>query len=140
MKNWDDFIPNDDENDNHDEDDLFGTHRLQQEIEKTMFVQDIQRGHSVPIDPSEFRTLFGELDEETLFSLSQTFFYHYHRLGVKIQPLVDNWGLDWVWEIMKHNERREEYELCSIIKDIVDEYTEPHIKKLMEIKRESTLI
>jgi len=140
MKNWDDFIPNDDENDNHDEDDLFGTHRLQHEIEKRMFVQDILRGHPIPIDPSDFTTLFGELDEETLYSLSQIFFHHYHRLGVKIQPLVDNWGLDWIWEIIKHNERREEYELCSILKDIVDEYTEPHIKKLMEIKRESTLI
>ena len=140
MKNWDDFIPNDDENDNHDEDDLFGTHRLELELEKRMFVRDITNGHPIPIDPSEFTTLFGSLDEGTLFSLSQIFFTHYHRLGVKVEPLVDNWGLDWVWEIMKHNEIREEYELCSIIKDIVDEYTEPHIKTLMNIKKESTLI
>ena len=140
MKNWDDFIPNDDDNDNHDEDDLFGTHSLQQELEKRMFIQDIHGGHPIPIDPSEFRTLFGELDEETLHSLSQVFFTHYHRLGVKVEPLLDNWGLDWVWEIMKHNEREEEYELCSIIKDIVDEYTEPHIKKLLKLEGESTLI
>jgi len=139
MKNWDDFIPNDDD-ENNDEDDLFGTHRLQQEIEKNMFIQDVQRGQPLPIDPSEYTTLFGELDEETLHSLSQVFFNHYHRLGVKVEPLVDNWGLDWVWEIMKHNERTEEYELCSIIKDIVDEYTEPHIKTLMKIQSQSTLI
>ena len=55
--NWDDHIPNDDD-ENRDENDLFGiNHPLQ--LEKQLFFQDVQRGGPIPVDPIEFIELFG---------------------------------------------------------------------------------
>ena len=55
---------NDDNYENEDEDDLFGTHRLQQEIDKEMFIQDCSRGFPLVLDPIEYETIFGTLQEE----------------------------------------------------------------------------
>ena len=119
MKDWDDFIPNDDDEfSNEDERDLFGTHRLEQEIEKGMFLQDADSGHPLVLDPPEFKELFGKITEDDLQHLTQSFFTHYHRLNVSVDDLFDRWGGDWIFEVLKHCERREEYELCSIIKDM----------------------
>lgn len=126
MNEWD----NHDE-DNHDEEDLFGTHRLQQELERSMFIQDVQRGNPLVIDPTEFTELFGVITSDDKENLTQSFFTQYHRLGVEVETLVDVWGLDWIWVILKHMESTEEYELCSIIIDIIDEYSHPHIDALL---------
>ena len=109
MKNWDDFLNNneDDEFSNDDERDLFGTHRLQQELEKTMFLQDVQNGHPLVLDPSEYITLFGPIQEEDMEFLTQSFFTHYHRLGVSVDEIFDRWGGDWIFEVLKHCEKRE---------------------------------
>lgn len=122
---------NDDNYDNEDEDDLFGTNRLQEEVDKQMFLQDCARGFPVVLDPMEYQTIFGPLREEDTEELTQVFFSHYHRLGVTVDTLVDNWGLDWIWVILKDCERREEYELCGIIMIIIEEYSNPHLNALL---------
>ena len=131
---------NDNDYDNEDEEDLFGTHRLQQEIERTMFLQDVQRGNPLVINPTEFTELFGVITSEDKEELTQSFFTQYHRLGVKVENLVDVWGLDWIWLILKHMESTEEYELCSIIVDIIHEYSHPHIHSLLNKDSKMTLI
>ena len=131
---------NDDDYDNNDEEDLFGTHRLHQEIDKLMFLEDCQRGYSTAINPNEFKELFGTITHEDKEDLTQSFFTQYHRLGVRVDNLVDVWGLDWIWLILKHIESTEEYELCSIIVDIIHEYSHPHIKSLLKEDRKMTLI
>tara|TARA_B100000780_G_scaffold197905_1_gene139844 strand:- start:531 stop:935 length:405 start_codon:yes stop_codon:yes gene_type:complete len=129
-----------DNEDNHDEEDLFGTHRLQEQVDKLMFIQDCQRGYPVVLDPIEYESLFGTIQEEDIKELTQVFFSQYHRLGVKVDTLVDNWGLDWIWCILKSCERGEEYELCGIIVNIIEEYTNPHLESLLQIEKEMTLI
>jgi hypothetical protein len=122
---------NDDNYEYEDEDDLFGTHRLQEEVDKQMFLQDCARGFPLVLDPIEYQTIFGPLREEDTEELTQVFFSHYHRLGVTVDTLVDNWGLDWIWVILKDCERREEYELCGIIMIIIEEYSNPQLNKLL---------
>lgn len=129
MMNWNDFIPNNDDDEN--EDDLFGINQHQQHMDKLMFIRDVQMEHPLVIDPIEYETLFGTLTEEDLRELTQSFFHQYHRLGVRVDTLVDRWGLDWIWSILKSCERREEFELCSIIMSIIEEYSNPYIEALL---------
>ena len=111
--NWDDYN-NDDNSD--DERDLFGTHRLQHEIEKGMFLQDAESGHPLVLDPKEYKELFGKVTRDDMYFLTQSFFSQYHRLGMSIDTLFDTWGSDWIFEVLKFCETTEEYELCAIIK------------------------
>jgi hypothetical protein len=130
-----------DDYDNNDEEDLFGTHRLhQQQIERNMFLQDAHRGFPLVLNPNEFNELFGTITHEDKEDLTQSFFSHYHRLGVTVDILVDVWGLDWMWVILKHMEFIEEYELCVIIVDIIEEHSHPHIKSLLNLDSKMTLI
>ena len=99
--NWDDYLDNDDEDNNEDERDLFGTNRIQQEIEKGMFLQDVSSGHPLVLDPIEYETLFGTPTKEDLEYLTQSFLIQYHRLGMKVDTLFDIWGGDWIFEILK---------------------------------------
>ena len=100
--NWDDYLPNDDEDDNNeDERDLFGTNRTHHDIERNMFIQDVQNGHPLVLDPSEFTDLWGELTEEEMDYLTQSFIIQYHRLGMSVDTLFDVWGGDWIFEILK---------------------------------------
>jgi hypothetical protein len=46
----------------------------------------------------------------------------YHRLGVDPIDLVDGFGVDWVQLLMKYNEEIEEYELCAIFRDLINDY------------------
>ena len=131
---------NDNDYDNNDEEDLFGTHRLHQEIERNLFLQDASRGYSLVLNPNEFKELFGTITHEDKEDLTQSFFTQYHRLGVRVDNLVDVWGLDWIWVILKHIESTEEYELCSIIVDIIHEYSHPHIHSLLNKDSRKTLI
>ena len=130
--NWDDYLPNDDEDDNNeDERDLFGTNRTHHDIERNMFIQDVQNGHPLVLDPSEFT----DLTEEEMDYLTQSFIIQYHRLGMSVDTLFDVWGGDWIFEILKFCETQEEYELCSIIRDIYSDYMEDQrdIKHLIKV-------
>jgi len=88
------------------------------------FLQDIQKGHPLVLDPSEFITLFGNPTNEDMNLLTQSFFIQYHRVGMSVDTLFDRWGGDWIFEILLYCEKEEEYELCSILKDIFQEWKE----------------
>ena len=118
--NWDDHRDNDDD-ENHDENDLFGINNPLQ-LEKQLFFQDVQRGGPIPIDPIEFIELFGLLSPTDWDDMVDIFFSLYHRLGMDSNTLIDNWGLDWILPIQKHCESKEEYELCSVLKMLTEEY------------------
>ena len=71
-----------------------------------------------------FRKHFGETREGMLMDLTQEFIEAYHRHGVDPFELVDGFGLDWVKLIMNYNESVEEYELCAIFRDLINDYIE----------------
>lgn len=64
MKDWNDFLPN---NDEEQDDDMFGTNRTpnqdwierQVEIEKTMLFADIQKGNPIPLSPKGLVRVMG---------------------------------------------------------------------------------
>ena len=122
--NWEDYENQDDDlfsnEDNDNENDLFGLSPMG--IDKRIFFSDIQRGGPVPIDPIEYEALFGTLSSNDWDDLVDTFFTLYHQWGMNEITLLDNWGLDWVWGLLKHCERKEEYELCSIVKELIQNY------------------
>ena len=65
---------------------------------------------------------FGEPTKDMLMNLTKEFIAAYHRLGVDPIELVDGFGLDWVELLMKYNEEIEEYELCAIFRDLINDY------------------
>ena len=52
MKDWNDFLPDDE---NEENDDVFGTNNpyieRQREVEKALLLTDIQRGNPIPLTP-----------------------------------------------------------------------------------------
>lgn len=115
--NWEDF--------ENEQDDEFGRRN---EIEKglnklqrLLFIHDLERYRTqvVPLDPTEFIDLFGEPSDEDLEIMTQVMIDDVHRLhNVKV---IDKWGLDWIQYILKFNEQEEEYELCAIFKELIDD-------------------
>jgi hypothetical protein len=75
-----------------------------------------------------FKKLFGEPKQGMLMDLSNEFIDSYHRSGTDPFELVDGFGLDWVKLIMDYNESIEEYELCAVFRDVINDYIETKIK------------
>jgi hypothetical protein len=79
-------------------------------------------------DAEEIKTVegfikhFGEPKKAMLMDLTQEFIDSYHRFGVDPIELVDGFGVDWVQLLMKYNEEVEEYELCAIFRDLINDY------------------
>jgi hypothetical protein len=71
-----------------------------------------------------FKKTFGEPKKAMLMDLTQEFVEAYHRLGTDPYELVDGFGVDWIELLMKYNEGIEEYELCAIFRDLINDYTE----------------
>jgi hypothetical protein len=72
---------------------------------------------------SEFIDAFGKQPSETdLQRITQNFIKAYHRHGVDPFELVDGFGVDWVELLLKYNEQIEEYELCAIFRDLINDY------------------
>jgi hypothetical protein len=68
-------------------------------------------------------TTFGKLpDDKDLGNLTQTFMKAYHRVGTDPYELVNGFGIDWLELLLKYNETHEEYELCSIFRDLINDY------------------
>ena len=106
MKDWNDFLPDDDnEFDENEDKDLFGINQ-QLEIDKKMFLNDCVKG-SVPLDPFEYEQ------------------------GFKESTLIRLWGMDWLYDIMKNLEQQEEYELCDIVKWVLQSH-EKGVKALLD--------
>jgi len=75
-----------------------------------------------------FKKTFGEPKEAMLMDLSQEFIEAYHRYGTDPYDLVEGFGIDWVELLMKYNEEIEEYELCAIFRDLINDYIETKTK------------
>ena len=69
-----------------------------------------------------FKKTFGEPKKAMLMDLTQEFVEAYHRLGTDPIDLVNGFGVDWVELLMKYNEDIEEYELCAIFRDLINDY------------------
>ena len=120
--NWADYESNDDDlfgrgdNDNSEEQNewILKMHRI-------MFIDDIERKpfQVIPLDPVEFVDLFGKITDDDKYALTQAFIKDYLRWEqYDFHRLYDKWGLSWIEELKDYNERVEEYELCSIFKEV----------------------
>jgi hypothetical protein len=117
-----------DEFDNDDFDDLFGMNEdsenagasLGDKIHRLMFINDLElhRSSPVPLDPHEFEVIFGKPSNDDLRIMSQVLITDIHKF--KYDFVVDKWGLDWIEDILQFNVFVEEYELCSIFKEVLD--------------------
>jgi len=76
-----------------------------------------------------FKKTFGEPKQAMLMDLTQEFIDSYHRYGVDPYELVNGFGVDWVELLMKYNEDIEEYELCAIFRDLINDYIETKTTK-----------
>lgn len=96
------------------------------EMEKQMFKVDVSRGGVMALDYDEFVNIFGEPNDEDLFDLTQSYIKLYMKQGDDecIPFVVDSYGEKWISAFLKYNERIEEYELCSILKNHLDIYKE----------------
>lgn len=122
-----------------DFDDLFNLGRFDNEDDKgdekldvykkaqrLMFIDDVEKypSQAMPLGVDEFIELFNTPTEEDLDILTQCFMKSYLNTDIdddnEIAFLVDKWGLDWLEYFTKHNIKKEEYELCSILKDVID--------------------
>lgn len=111
-----------------DFDDLFGMNEdsenegasLGDKIHRLMFVNDLElhRSSPVPLDPHEFENMFGAPSNEDLRIMSQVLITDIHKFTYDF--VVDKWGLDWIEDILQFNILVEEYELCSIFKEVLD--------------------
>jgi hypothetical protein len=72
---------------------------------------------------NEFVEAFGNVPTDTdLHRITQTFIKAYHRNGTDPFELVEGFGIDWVQLLMEYNEQIEEYELCAIFRDLINDY------------------
>ena len=91
------------------------------EMEKEMLKIDLSRGSVMPMSVKDFIELFGEPTDEDLFDITQAYIKQYHTHGDEfIQILVDSYGKEWVRYLLQYNESIEEYELCAILKEHLD--------------------
>jgi hypothetical protein len=66
---------------------------------------------------------FGKLPSDNdLGNITQGFMETYHRMDTDPYELVDGFGIDWLELLLKYNEKREEYELCAIFRDLINDY------------------
>ena len=71
----------------------------------------------------DYVRIYGELPSHTVLKrMTQEFIKSYHTLGVDSLHLVDGYGLDWIESLLTYNEEVEEYELCTIFRDLIIEY------------------
>ena len=106
------------ESQNNREDD---TRQSLDKLQRLMFIHDLElhRTQIVPLGPSEFIDLFGDPTEEDLEIMTQILIDDIHILThLKV---VDKWGLDWIKYILDFNVEVEEYELCAVFKEVIDE-------------------
>jgi hypothetical protein len=71
-----------------------------------------------------FMKQFGEPKPDMLEEMTQEFISTYHRLGVDPMELVEGFGIDWLQLLLQYNEDIEEYELCAIFRDLINDYIE----------------
>lgn len=117
--NWDDYENDDDELFNFGQNDDDGLHGSLERLHRMMFINDLEKMPSmvVPLDPNEFEGMFGKPTEEDYKILTQLLVKDIHKRTAVF--VIDKWGLSWIQDILKFNEGVEEYELCSIFKELI---------------------
>ena len=123
--NWDDYLPNDDEDDNN-EDDMFGTTpepwvERQMEIEKAMLFSELRSGIPIPLSPQDWDEMW-ELTTEDMNTMTQVWIRHFMRESDSNRGkwnIINTYRNEWLSQLLHHNEEQEEYELCSLINEIL---------------------
>lgn len=117
--NWDDYENDDDELFNFGQNDDDGIHGSLERLHRMMFINDLEKMPSmvVPLDPIEFENMFGLPTEDDYKILTQLLVKDVHKRTAIF--VIDKWGLSWIQDILKFNEGVEEYELCSIFKELI---------------------
>jgi|MDTC01.3.fsa_nt_gb hypothetical protein len=123
--NWDDHIPNNDDEDNN-EDDMFGVEpepwvERQVEIEKQMLFRDLERSTPIPITPSDWNEVW-TLTEEDMDDMTQCWIRHFMREGDTNRGkwnIINTYRREWLIQMQYHNELKEEFELCSLLQEVI---------------------
>ena len=117
--NWEDYEEQDDDFSRRE-----GIEEGLKRLQRLLFINDLEkfRTQVVPLDPIEFVDLFGEPTEEDLEIMTQVMIQDVHRLSN--MDIVDKWGLDWIRYILNFNEQVEEYELCAVFKEVIDNHND----------------
>lgn len=78
----------------------------------------------------DFVQNYGQPNDKQMSELTQHLIKSYHMGGEMVIDSIGNgFGVDWLQSLINHNERMEEYELCSVIKEILDTYIENYGNK-----------
>jgi hypothetical protein len=64
----------------------------------------------------------GVPDKDDLEQLTQDFISIYHKEEVDPFELISGFGIDWLELLLEHNVEREEYELCAIFRDLINDF------------------
>lgn len=123
--NWDDYLPNDDEDDNN-EDDMFGTQpepweERQMEIEKALLFSELKSGVPIPLSPKDWDEMW-ELTIEDMNTMTQLWIRHFMRESDSNRGkwnIITTYRNEWLIQLLHHNEEQEEYELCSLINELL---------------------
>jgi len=71
----------------------------------------------------QFVNDFGDVPKDSeLARLTQIFMETYHRYSNNTSDVIDGFGVDWVELLLSYNQRVEEYELCCVFRDLLNEY------------------
>ena len=71
----------------------------------------------------EYVETFGGIpDSEDLSVLTQEFVRAYHRFETDPFELISGFGVDWLELLLEHNVEKEEYELCALFRDLINDY------------------
>lgn len=113
-----------DEYDDNDSDNLENYFKKMKESQLHMFMMDVKRFvHSpIPLTPDEYVEIFDEYpDDECYEIMTERLLKDWNIFGeYNIGVIIDKWGCDWLGDLLKYNVEIEKYELCSIIKTIID--------------------
>ena len=123
--NWDDYLPNDDEDDNN-EDDMFGIQpepwvERQMEIEKALLFSELKSGVPIPLSPKDWDEMW-ELTIEDMNTMTQLWIRHFMRESDSNRGkwnIITTYRNEWLIQLLHHNEEQEEYELCSLINELL---------------------
>lgn len=129
---WDDF--------ESDDDDLFGKPEKEdradffRKMNRLLFINDLEQYPSqvVPLGPEEFKDLFGNPNSEDLDIMTQLFLKDAHRIGGG--NVIDKWGPEWIWELLQYNVDKEEYEICAVIRDIIEDSQDKLLRKYFKLQ------
>ena len=111
---------------------------LQQEFEKIqrlMFIHDVEKHITklevIPVTPTEYELMFGEILYEDLQILTKTIIKDMKDIKtysqLKKNKIFDRWG-DWITYLLEKNVQYEDYEKCITLRDALEEKNANYLK------------